>query len=170
MTVERSEGIIIATHPFRDYDRLVTLFTPERGIIRLLKKGSQNKTLALSPLVHIECTYFIGKSDLFVCRETTILHHFLSLRASLKTLEAACEMLRAIRLTQAPEKEASPLFAKLLDALHRLPKAPNPEQETAHFYLNVLKHEGLLEDEELLQQQSHPYSKIKTLFHYLISE
>jgi DNA repair protein RecO (recombination protein O) len=145
----KTEGVVINAIPFRNYDCILTLFTPIDGLIKLFyrgayssKKGSGSGTT--NPLSIVEIVYTKGRGDLYSCIEISVINHHLGLRNHLPTLEAACEMLKCISATQMPGKIAPDLYQLLLIYLGKLPQMENPQTLITSFRLKLLRYEGLL--------------------------
>jgi DNA repair protein RecO len=148
----RTEGVIVSAFAFKDYDRIITLFTPEAGLIKLVVKGAfsakQGKGNSTAPLTHVETIYTEGRGELCSCREINVLNHFLGLRQQLLTLQAACNILQAIAATQQPGKSSPGLYQLLIAYLYQLQTATDPRAITASFQLKTLRHEGILNLDE----------------------
>lgn len=149
---KRTEGIILKSTPFQDYDRILTLFSPEQGLIKLILKGSSKpSSLPPSLLTRAEFVYTKGKSDLYKCNEVHAIDQHLAIRNSLESLTAACEMAQAILSTQFPEKASPHLYELYLRYLKHIP-ALDPGVLTTSFWLKVLRHEGLFKVQEACSQ------------------
>lgn len=139
--MKKTTGIILHTLDYRDHDRILTLFTEEMGIVKLIayraKKGNN-----ISPMILAEFVYKDGKGELGSMREITKLNEFLILRRQLEHLQASCEMLQAIRKTQMPGKAAPALYKLLLYYLEKIPSVEDPRILTSSFLLKILKHDG----------------------------
>jgi DNA repair protein RecO (recombination protein O) len=142
------EGIILRVIPYGDYDQILTLFTAEIGLIKLFFKGSRSKRRGLQgiciPLTGVQVVYKEKNSELFTCQEMALIEPYRFLRRELIHLEAACELLKIIDLTQLPCKPAPHLYALLLYFLARLPECSDPSVLTNSFRLKLLKYEGML--------------------------
>lgn len=142
-----TQGVIIGASPFKDYDCILSLFTPSDGLIKLYAKHAYKKgkeARPISPLTVVEVVYSKGRSELYPCQEITAVHHNLQLRQNLAVLHVACDMLQAIKSTQQPGKPAPELYQLLLTYLSRLPTADSPEAIRASFLLKLLRYEGLI--------------------------
>ncbi len=146
MREERAEGIVLKTFDYKENERIITIFTPEEGVITLIVKHikNQNKIALTTPFCQAEFLFIKGKSDLFKLQDGTILndHHFL--RASLAHIQAAAEMVKLILKSQLPGKPAPKLYALLLAYLSHLPHFEDTSSLIGSFYLKLLTHEGLL--------------------------
>lgn len=145
-TRHTTQGIIVRAVPYQDYHRIITLFTPDKGLLSLFVKGAFKKGSGSSstPLATVEVTYQEKTSGLHSCQEIDPLDMRLAIRQNLPTLEAACHMLRTVQQSQAPEKPAPLLYQLLLFYLGKLPHTPCPPVLSTSFLLKTLRHEGLL--------------------------
>lgn len=143
----RTEGIVLNAFPFQDYDLILSVFSLNEGLIKLIVKKalcSKNRT-TISPLTQIECVYSKGKSELYKCKEISLLNPFLRIRDNLNTLESASEMIRVVLNTQQIHSPAPHLYALLRGYLEKIPFADDSKVFSTSFYLKTLRHEGLLE-------------------------
>lgn len=147
MEQQRAEGIILQALPFKDYDSILTLFTPEEGLLKVVlkgafrqKNGKGNRTI---PLTRVEAAFKRGRGELATCHEIDALDYHLELRHNLDALNAGCAMLKAVLDTQQPGKAAPDLYKLLLIYLKNLPTAQTPAILSASFFLKVLRHEGV---------------------------
>ena len=149
MTDKRVEGVVLRATPYRENDRILTVLTPDRGVISLYVRGlSKNKPAVLNlttPLCRAEFIFKKGRSDLYRFLDGTIIDLHLPLRRSYRHLEVAGKILQSILKTQMPGKDSYALYLLLISFLKKLPEAIEPETFWATFQLKLLKHEGLLE-------------------------
>lgn len=144
-----TEGIILRVIPFRDYDQIVSLFTPEAGLIKVLCKGSRNTKRkrgkgACMPLTQVEVSYREKKGEIFGCDELICIEMFPFLRKDLCFLEVACDLLQVILDSQFMGKSAPQLYSLLCYYLKKIPQTANPWLLAASFRLKLLKHDGLV--------------------------
>jgi DNA repair protein RecO (recombination protein O) len=161
MQVITTEGIVLKSLPFRDYDRILTIFTPQHGLIKIIaNKGTFSRQKSgVSPLAfgHFVCS--IGKSELWKCQEIGIINAHLELRQNLASLEAALEMLQALCLSQLEGNPAPELYLLFKIYLAKVKTSTLPRNLTASFKLKLLQFEGVLtlegfEPEELVTLQT----------------
>lgn len=149
----RVEGIITRASPFGENDRILSLFTPEYGLIKLYVKGaylsSKNKGSSTNPLNIVEAVCTQGRSELYSCYQIEAINQQISLRQNIDVLEAACDMLNTINTTQLPGKAALKLYQLLLIYLKALPNITQPLILSTSFRLKTLRSEGLLNDSRL---------------------
>jgi DNA repair protein RecO (recombination protein O) len=143
----QAEGVVLQSIPFKETQRIVALFTPHEGVMKLILKrgatGKHGQGYGIEPLSRIEVVYAQGRSDLFPCFETVVLDAYLPLRSRLELLQAACEMVQAVSCTQQPGKPASELFQLLTAYLSRLPDVRDPRALSSSFKLKTLRFEGV---------------------------
>lgn len=143
----RIEGLIISTAPFQDYNRIMTVLTPNEGLLKFILKGSAHTknggATSSTPFMVVELIYTKARSELLKCHEISMLEHNLALRNHLATLAAACDMLQVVKATQMPGKSCPGLYQLLLAYLRKMPAAHDPATLSASFRLKTLRHEGL---------------------------
>jgi DNA repair protein RecO (recombination protein O) len=147
MHEEKIEGIVLRSQDYKERHRIITLFSPH-GLISLIVKGISRKNARLlaltTPFSHGEYVCRQGRSELWNFLDGSLLNDHLTLRQSLKSLQAAGALANAILVSQMAGKPAPALFA-LYKSYHRqVPQFDDPEPLLASFYLKLLKHEGLL--------------------------
>jgi DNA repair protein RecO (recombination protein O) len=165
---EEHEGLVLRAIDYKDRQRILTLLTPDRGILSLIIKGISPKKphlLALStPLMHAEYLMRAQRSELYSFVDASPLTTHSNLRASLPHLTAATTILRSLLSTQLPGKPSELLFRLTLSYLHHLPSAPDPEPLTSSYLLKLLKHEGYpLPPDSFELAEVRDFSQLKTL-------
>jgi len=143
----KCEGVILTALNYKDYDQILTLFTQEAGLMKIFVKRAwskkEGKGSNTAPLTHAEFIYTIHKSELYTCRELSVLNLNLQLRKNLNSLEAACDMGKALLASQMLHKPSPDLYKLLLYYMEKIPLAPFPEILAASFRLKILRHDGL---------------------------
>ena len=140
-----SEGIILHALNFKDYDKILTVFTPDHGIIKtIVHKASTKGKSPLEPLIHADFVLLKGRSEILKCQEISVKNRYLGLREHYLHLEAACDLIKAVQESQYPDKPALSLYQLLTYSLEKLTQAPHPFALTASFRLKILRHDGLL--------------------------
>lgn len=160
-TLNRSVGIILQVIPFQDHHRIVTFYTPEWGMIKLIVKFAHSKKNAvpLDPLNLIEVVFKQGKNDLHTVVSTTILDVQLKLREDYATLHTAMEMLAALLKSQMPQKSSPVLFSLLLYYLNYLPLSSSKKAFSTSFRLKILRHDGLMVVKHLCSACNIPFKE-----------
>ncbi|MCP5469091.1 MAG: DNA repair protein RecO [Chlamydiales bacterium] len=142
------EGLVLQNIPFKDYDHIVTLFTPH-SIFKLFVKGKKrldpHHNALISPFTIAEYTYETAKSELHRFQEGRIVEQNLKLRDRLASFEAAQKILLALHQTQWPNKPAPALYLLTKHFLKQIPQTEHPDKLLAIYYLKLLKHEGILD-------------------------
>lgn len=160
---KRTEGIVLHSLPFRDFDRIITLFTKEIGIVKaIIPKSLSTKTShsAHDPLTQGEFVLKPGKSNLYRCEDLSILNQNLQLRKNLTLLQTGCEMAKTISFSQLEGKPAPKLYNLLISYLSLLPQSPSPHNLLSSFTLKLLRHDGLLHLAESCSQCHSPTSHL----------
>lgn len=146
---EKHEGVVLKSIDFRDRQKIITLFTPTRGLISLIVKGitaKKNHLLTLtSPFTVAEYHINIRRSELFTLVDGTPLQTNYALRANLGHLQSASLLVKALLTSQLPEKAAPDLYLLTITYLKALPQFTNSTPLTASYHLKLLKHDGHLD-------------------------
>ena len=108
MSERREEGIVLKSTPFKDADRIVTVFTPNQGVLSfIVKRLSKNRPAMVNlttPLCRGEFIFKTGRSQLHRFIDGTILDLHLPLRQSYERLDYGAKMLSAILTSQMPQE------------------------------------------------------------------
>ena len=143
MKEEKTEGIVLRAFPYRENERILTVFTQDAGLISLIVKRISSSLLSLtSPFCRSEFLYRKGNTDLFRFLDGTPIDYHFFLRDKLSYLDTASALAQAILSSQLPLKPAPALYALLLSYLKHLPHFANPAPLVCSFYLKTLLHEG----------------------------
>lgn len=145
--MERTEGVILSTLDFQDYDQILKVFTPENGVVKFIFKRAQShkgrQGAILAPLSRAEFHYIKGKGEFYKCREVCMLNPHLALRQELHWLQSGCEMLQIILQSQVEQKGAPALYKLLISYLEKIPVMADRHVLAASLRLKVLRHDGL---------------------------
>ncbi|MBA3721370.1 MAG: DNA repair protein RecO [Parachlamydiaceae bacterium] len=142
-----TEGIILHMIPYQNYDQILTVFTPEEGVLKFFCKKAKTKSQRFSPLTKVEVIYKEKNSELYACEEITPLQTYHNLRTNFSHLQVGCELVRAIHTSQFVGKAAPLLYQLLMYYLEKIPLVKDPYTLSAGFKLKILKHEGVLNDD-----------------------
>lgn len=143
MTKHCTEGIILQSLNFQDFDQILTVFTPSEGLIKLIVKGANKKFTPSTPLTFSEFIYTKGKSDIYKCYEMNPIHLNLQLRTSFASLEAVYAMLKALLQTLPLLHPVPHLFSLFIWTLAKMPLVKDPHTLSLSFLMKLLRHEGL---------------------------
>jgi hypothetical protein len=156
MKEEQAEGIVLKSIDYKEQERIITLFTPDSGVISLIVKSvADRKRLALSsPFCRGEYIFTRGKSDLFRLRDGTTLNDHFDLRKEYQYIQAAGTMTSLILHSQLPGKAAPALYALFSTCLDQLPSFSYPLTLVTAFRLKLFTHEGLISWETRVLDQA----------------
>ena len=153
MKEEISEAIVLRSLPFKERERLLTLFSQKQGLLSLIIKKISSSSLNLftlsSPFCCAEYHFSKRNSDIFSFIDATVCDEHLFLREKYSHLETASAFAEAILSSQLPHKSTPALYALLKQFLRQIPHFEDPRPLIASFYLKVLKHEGIINIQEL---------------------
>ena len=144
----QTEGIVLQAIPFKDYDRILTLFSPAgllKFFVKIRKRDYLHCAALTSPWTHVELHYTPGRKDLHRMTEGTILAQNLRLREKFETLASAETMVQALLRSQWQGKPAPKLYSLFRLFLEHLPASPAPPACASVFLIKILAHEGMLQ-------------------------
>jgi len=132
--VYRTEAIVLRRSDFGEADRLLTVFTPDRGKLRLIAKGARKPTSRKSGHVelfgHSQFLVAVGR-DLDIVTQAETLEPYLRLREELLPTTYAYYLAELTDAFTADQDENRPLFELLKEAFGWLcaatSQAPAPE-------------------------------------------
>lgn len=143
-----TEGIVLKVIDFRDFDQIMTVFTPEIGVVKwILKKrqpASGKSLVKISPLTRAEFIYKETKGDIWKCQEISILNPYLKLRENYAWLETAGRLINRIIASQVEQKPSSFLYRLLCAYLEKIPLMNDLRSLEISFIIHLLRHEGLI--------------------------
>lgn len=140
-------GLILDTQESGEHHLTATLFSPEKGVVKVLGRYARAKRSSLKGLLapfHVVELHVLSSSRGFpLITSGTLVRSFSNLRESLSLLNAGCKLQKAILDSQFEGKPSPLLYGLLLKYLEALPSSP-PENMVSSFLLKLLRHEGLL--------------------------
>lgn len=147
MSSGKTTGVILQSKEFFEKDRLVTVFTKDFGLIRLLVKGASSKSFRygarLEPLTYVQLSLRKGKSFYYLS-SVDILEAFSALKQDYNRLLFSfycCDILKKLCVY---EQENPALLASLLETLQGINRGEDIKSRHHQFCLDVLKIEGLI--------------------------
>ena len=145
MALYRDEGIVLRTHKLGESDRIISIFTKQRGKVRAVAKGVR-KTKSrfgsrLEPPSHVAALFYEGRGELHIVTQAESIDHFRPIRDDLDRLTRAVSMLEAVDQLGLEGEPNPALYQMLLGALRALSGHSGPLVVPA-FFLKVLALEG----------------------------
>lgn len=142
----RVVGIVVQSIPFQDHHQIISLYSAEWGLMRIIIKYAYAKknSCSVEPLNLVEICLKKSKSDLFQSSNVSHLNTYLNLRSSYRVLVSSLDLLSSIIQSQVFHKPSPILFSLLLRYLDYMPNAKSPESLKASFKLKILRHDGWL--------------------------
>jgi DNA repair protein RecO (recombination protein O) len=139
--VYRTEAIVLRRADFGEADRLLTVFTPERGKLRLVAKGARKPTSRKSGHVelfsHGQFMVAVGR-DLDIVTQAETLEPFLPLREDLLRTTYAYYVAELADAFTAEQDENRALFELLQDAFGWLCTADDLPLVARYYELHLL--------------------------------
>lgn len=142
-----TKAIVLKSIPFKDFDRVVHLFTEEMGLVSayLRQASKPNHPLheLIAPFSLISILYTQGRGEMIRIIEGKAIDMQVKIRERLSALKGALKCTDCILKTQLPFKVNSRAFVILNHYLAKMSQAPHPEALSASFLLKVIGLEGL---------------------------
>ena len=144
MALYRDEAVVVRTYKLGEADRIVVLFTRDRGKVRAVAKGVRKTSSRfgsrLEPMSHVALQLYEGR-DLDTITQAESLEHFRELREDLERITRGASILEVVdHMTQEREPNAK-LYTMLVGALRTLATQDHPLVVPA-FFFKLLALEG----------------------------
>jgi len=139
--IYRTEAIVIGRMDLGEADRIMTLYTPQRGKLRVIAKGIRRPTSKMAP--HLEyfsrCQLLLAKGrDLDVVTNAETIDPFWPIRSDLEAFGHASHLVELLnRLTQDQQAQEG-AYDLLLRSLRLLADGVDPFAVTRHYELGLL--------------------------------
>lgn len=145
MALYRDEAVVVRTYKLGEADRIVVLFTRDRGKVRAVAKGVRKTSsrfgARLEPTSHVALQLYEGR-ELDTITQAESLESFRTLRDDLERITRSASMLEAVdHMTQEREPNTK-LYTMLVGALRTLAAHDHPLIVPAFFW-KLLALEGL---------------------------
>ncbi len=128
-----------------EFDKIVTIYTPEYGKLRAVAKGACRPRSKLGgnvePLTH-SLLFLARGRNLDIVTESQTMNGFLALKSDLWRMACGLYLLELVDCFTAEGGENRPLFDLLLDILNRLSEPGSNETVLRYFELHLLQHLG----------------------------
>lgn len=150
MTTEKYynlQAIVLRTHDYKEHDKLVRLFSLERGRITGLAKGAGKPTGSLrglvQPFTQVNLTLARGRGSLDIITQGQVERPFISLRQDLAKIAYASYLAELTWLALPEGKPSAEVFMLLLAAFSLLDMDAEPRTAARFFELRLLQAIGL---------------------------
>ena len=141
----RAEAVVLKHRDQGEADRMLTLYSRERGKVRALAKGVRKthsrKAGHLEPFTHVSLQLAIGR-NWFVVSQAEAQETFNHLRESLDTIGFASYLIELVDKFTYEEEENAPVFHLLVQTLRRLNRGDSPNLVTRYFEIRLLDNFG----------------------------
>lgn len=155
-------GLVLKEADYKEYDKLLTLFTKELGKIKVyafgVRKGNSKSIGKTMPFVF--CTYELKKDkDMYVLSGSTLLKSFTELSSDYDTACYASYFLELIEYFAVENEESDDMYALIYYTLKALlDKKVKKGLIRRIFELKLLKYQGLYTDTEDIKYEKLKYT------------
>ncbi len=137
----KTEAIVLSRMDYGEADRIITVYTPQRGKLRVIAKGVRRPTSRMGP--HLEyftrCHLMLAKGrELDVVSGAETVDHHLGLRGDLDAYGHASHMAELLLRMTEDRQENEAAYDLLAKSLKLLADAVDPFAVTRHFELALL--------------------------------
>ena len=147
METIQTQAIVLSSIPYKERDKILSLFSPSLGLFSLYMGNTRKSVLENGALASpLSVGYFHirpSRSDLYRFIEGKVLNPHLPLREDYTLLSTALDCLNSLKNSQWKAEPAPSLYELFLKILQWLQNTPSPEKVLPFFQLKILKHEGL---------------------------
>ncbi len=137
----RTQAIVLGHFEYGEADRILKLFTLERGKISAIAKGvrkiSSRKAGHLEPFTHVNLLLAAGR-DLHIITQAEAINMMDGLRADLRRMAQASYVVEVLDRFTYEEGPNQALFRLLAQTLARLESGPNVETAIRYYELRLL--------------------------------
>ncbi len=143
---KNTQGIVIRTANYKDYDKMVTLLTREYGRVDALFRGcrKQSSPLLASSGEFVCADYsFYKKGDRFIAVQGSVLRSFFDVTKDATAFSLAGCLCDVCAKVSMPAQPAHRLYALLAGALYSLCEGAKPEDVFGFFVLKLMDFMGI---------------------------
>jgi DNA repair protein RecO (recombination protein O) len=137
----RTEALVIRHTNFGEADRILTLYSREKGKIRVVAKGARKlksrKAGHLEPFTRVQLQLAKGR-DLPIVTQAETIEAYLNIRNSLEITAQAAYVLEILDRFTFDEEENRELYRMAYEALERLDSGVEPFYANRYFELHVM--------------------------------
>jgi DNA repair protein RecO (recombination protein O) len=141
----QAQGIVLRQTKLGEFDKIITIYTPEFGKLQAVAKGACRPKSKLGgnvePLTH-SLLYMARGRNLDIITQSQTIDGFLALKSDLWRMACGLYVVELIDSFTAEGGENCRLFDLLLDTLARLNEPDNNEIALRYFELHLLHHLG----------------------------
>jgi DNA repair protein RecO (recombination protein O) len=141
----RIEGVVIRRSDVGETDRILTLYTPDRGKVRVVAKGARRPGSRLAGHVELlsHSTFLIARGrNLDIVTQAQTMAAFSALRQDLERVGWGCYLAELLDRMAPEQAENCPAFQLLVEALEHLDQGRDPEMVARSFELHLLGYMG----------------------------
>ena len=143
-----TNAIVLRHANFKDYDRMLTLFSPTLGRVDAVARGCRKQHSALGSATELFCVgeyQFYQNRDRYTLTGAAVRESYYPLRNDYDRLVYAMYILSVCDAVMLPEQAHETLFVQLLNVLARLSygaRLQSPEVLTTAFLLQLAEDQG----------------------------
>ncbi len=168
MVLTDRTALVLRSRPYRENDRMLTLFSPVHGRVDACARGCRKPR---SPLLAASSVFALGdytlyeKNGRFTVTAVSVIETFYALSSDLDRLTSASYLLDLCERVIQPGQENRPLFMLLLHVLSRLTYGEEPwEALVTGFMARFLQQQGQMPELDKCQRCGKVLGETDSLF------
>jgi DNA repair protein RecO (recombination protein O) len=146
MAFYKVKGIVIGSKPFGEADKLITLFSKEKGKLKVVARGSRRAKSKFGGRLELFSynEFFIAETrGLHILSQMESVENFHELRNDFSILQTAAYIVKMVSEVSSFENPDFPLFRLLLWSLHLLKEGGDPLFVSRVFEIKLSVLEGV---------------------------
>lgn len=143
---EKMMAVVLRGSNYRDYDKMLTLFTRENGRVDALARGCRKQGSPLLAASDVFCCAeyeFFKKGDRYFITQCALKEAFFDLRKNMRALMTATALAEVCEKTAMPDAPSPRLFALLVNSLYALNRGMDAQAAFSYFVFRLLDILGL---------------------------
>jgi len=132
MAIFRTEAIVLKTQNYRETSKILTLYTPNQGRLKVIAKGVRSLSSKFSGILdllnHLQIVYYYKETrDIQLLSHADLIRAFPVLRGDLRRLPWALAICELVDRTQFGQEANSAFFRLLVESLSGMEEASSPQ-------------------------------------------
>ena len=139
-STHHTKAIVLSSFNYRDFDRIVTFFTEDYGLIKAIVYGGNRIKMRhlCEAYTYIDLTYTHKKNEIHSFKEAKVLDAHLDLRNTYESMESAMQLLTITAKSQFLESPSPKVFLLLKTYLSKIPLFKDPSILVSSYLIKTL--------------------------------
>lgn len=137
MNIVRTEGVVLRYTNFKEADRMLTIFSPDRGKMQVLARGCRKPSSRLLAASQVFCYadyVFIKSKEIYIMTQSEVKNSFYNIRNDVERLAYGTYILNLTEEAVSYEEANFRLFYMLLHTLSHLSYGEVIPEDVTHIF------------------------------------